>query len=169
MRRELVTKLLQKRLQAFMRNADILYIGKNKEALRGSMSLTVTIKNNEEYVDQNCPDKILVTVEEADPIYFPKGHTFKQYHYEMNLSNGNFTKLIAMLGVEFDYTGSLSPNLVLSMLKNKKPSCFMEEGNLTDGMWSDCGITLDQSSRYYFSLLQMANEAKRRNECLVWF
>ena len=132
------------------------------------MSITIMIENNYSFIDANSPELIKLESYEADEQY-PDGVTFKIYPFELNIANGNFACLWEALGLYTDdcYCGSIEAKLLISYLKqlNIKLVCREDE---QDGNLYTQGIDLARASRYYWNLMQIAQEAAKRGEKVTW-
>lgn len=150
------------------------------------MSVTITIQNNIKYVDANCPEKIKTTTYECmcrqfedDPFDsecpYCKGtgaDKFKDYPFEMNISNSNFSAFWSSLGLDVDWCGEVNPNRVLEVLRTYDPE-LAERAQLTEkgdkgALYVDCGLTSVRSGTYAERLLEIADEAVLREEMIVW-
>lgn len=140
------------------------------------MSVTIRIANNFEYVDQNCPELIRVTRYEADG-YYP-AEEFKSYPFELNMANCNFGSLWRILGLDCgdfeDFCcGSISPELLLAAIDIISVKSFTRDDEIFKNKEGrvraiDCGVNLEKAARYIWTLRQIAGEAKRRGESIVW-
>lgn len=135
------------------------------------MSVTITINNNMSYVQSNCPESIDVEIYPADQ--YREELRVKYYPFELNLSNSNFFALFKALGLEADYCGQISAtefynrvNTIYNPKQITSDSRFSQEPNKC-AVYS-CGRTLEQVTRYKWELLQIASEAKKRNEPITW-
>ena len=133
------------------------------------MSVTITIENNHQYVDQHCAE--LIKIETFEPDEFdPEGCSYKEYPFEMDLANINFAALWRALGLytEDCFTGSMSANLLLSYLKRLRINNICREDEKEDNYFAQ-GIDREKATRYYWSLMQIAKEAEKRNTNVVWY
>jgi hypothetical protein len=135
------------------------------------MSVTFTIDNNRSYVDTNCPETITTTVYPADKYY--DEWISKEYPFELNMSNSNAFAVLSALGIEEDYCGQVSAeefyNRVRTLFNPKNITTgdsHSKEPNKCEVF--SCGRTLEQTTRYKWALMQIATEAKKRNQLIVW-
>lgn len=86
---------------------------------------------------------------------------------ELNICNSNFRELWNALGLPLAWGGTVHPELVLSALTRFKPESLVVETQVEE----NCvmfGRTLEQTTRYYWTLRQIALEAKESGENIVW-
>jgi hypothetical protein len=131
------------------------------------MSVTITIENNHKYIDANHPE--LITVEVFDKDIDPDQFEFKVYPFELNLANGNFACVWQALGLYSDdcYCGSMSANLLISYLNKLNVRSIKREDSQDHNVYTQ-GIDLERASRYYWSIMSIAQEAKKRDSLIVW-
>lgn len=129
------------------------------------MSVTITIANNEAYVRKHHPERILVDVYPADE-QSPE-MKFERLPYEMNLANGNFSTVFSALGLDVDYCGHLDGRVLRDALR-KTPLELLFRATVVDGNVTYCGIGQEQAAGYFTGLLEIAEEAVRREENVVW-
>lgn len=144
------------------------------------MSVTFFIDNNETYVDSNCPEHIRETVYDCQCAEFnPEPNpdcrecagtgkvTFRNYPFELNLSNTNFCTLMNALGFDFDCFGEIDPRRMLKAL-NRIPSGLVCREASQEGNHLYAGICPEQADRYFRTLTEIASEAERREEKILW-
>jgi len=131
------------------------------------MSVTITIENNHKYIDTNHPE--LITVEVFDKDIDPYQVEYKVYPFELNLASGNFICVWQALGLYDDdcYCGSISANLLISCLTQFSVKSICREDSQDGNIYTQ-GIDIDRAARYYWSVMQIAQEAKKRNALVVW-
>ena len=133
------------------------------------MSVTVTIVNGEEYVRENCPEKIHVEVFPAD-VQFPDGYRMEYLPYELNMANGNFHTVFCALGVsgiEFDYVGEIEPRKLLKAIQRTHQDLFVRATQRTLNI-INCGIGREQADNYISKLVEICEEAIKREEKVCW-
>lgn len=87
---------------------------------------------------------------------------------ELNISNSNFVALWSLLGLESgDYYGSIDADSFLSLLDKLNPKSLVRKDEVEKNFIS-CGITLEQSTRYYWLLRKIALEAKSDEMQVIW-
>ncbi len=131
------------------------------------MSVTLTIQNNTQYINANHPELIQVEVYEQGTA---QEFTCKSYPFEFNVSNSNFAFLWQTLGLytEDSYSGSIEPTLLQNCLKRLEIDSICRQDVVEDRYFMQ-GITLEKATRYYWSLMQLINEAKKRKALIVWY
>jgi hypothetical protein len=131
------------------------------------MSVTITIKDNQQYVDQNCPELIEVEDLFSDSDY--PTIQYKFYPFEFNLANVNFADLWRNLGLytENCYSGSIHASYLLAALKQFRVKSLCR-GSEQETRFYAQGIDLDRATRYYWSLMHIAKEAEKRNTLVTW-
>ena len=128
-----------------------------------TMSITIYIRNGDEYIDQNHPE--LIEVDRYD--HYDEIVEFKNYPFEMNVSNANHSMLWNALGLEWDYCGSILPVQLLKALDRVNPA-LMERSVRVDGNHYFCGVDAAQVESYVTRLRVIAMEAAKREEEIVW-
>jgi hypothetical protein len=146
------------------------------------MSVTITISNNEEYCRQN--NLISQRCYDCQRCEFD-GHNencsecggkgkvcFDELPFEMNTSNSNFSTLWHSLGLDFDYSGAIDARIVLRALTSSDPALLLRETTEETGdkgcRLFSFGIHEEQADRYRTTLQQIATEAMKREEQIVW-
>lgn len=138
------------------------------------MSITITINNNVKYLRENAPESI--TREYLDPNdiydqqmlqYYPEGYR-EYFPFEMNLANANFGDLWRSLELEFDYSGELSADVVIKALEENFSVKKLVANGFTEGNYIEIGRSREQVTSYYWRLNQLAREALKRGENIVW-
>lgn len=142
------------------------------------MSVTITIVNNREFCQAN---NLVVKREYTCQTCFWDGVkptcrecggsgkvSFEDLPFEMNAANGNFTRLWEVLGLTWDYSGSVDALTVLNKISNTSAwdmvSTYVCE---QDGL-EYYGISPDQAQSYFDRLGNIAAEALKRNQPVVW-
>jgi len=93
--------------------------------------------------------------------------------HELNMANGNFGLVWRSLGLvnSEDFCdwccGNIDPDELLARLAGFKPSSITYDAYQVGNMY-DCGVDLNRASRYYWSLMNIANEAKRKGRQVSW-
>jgi hypothetical protein len=162
------------------------------------MSITITINNNETYVDENCPELRIQRDLECqcvmdgkpyhkcpncegtgvDPIMsqFPY-----DYPYEMNVANSNFSTIWSALGLEKPACGEIHPTVLLKSLESVHPA-LMERADRSRSRqlagspesqdkgcaWFEFGVDAERVKMYIGKLTEIATEAAKREELVVW-
>lgn len=149
------------------------------------MSITITIRDNREYVTVNCPDRIDVETYDCQCDFDGNpnknccdcGGTgvvqFRNYPWEMNLANGSFTTLWSALGMDADWCGEIDARVLLHRLRTTDPSLAeradeiqRQEGSAT---FISFGIDGDRTARYFAMLETICREAERREQPILWY
>lgn len=133
------------------------------------MTVTVTIKNNQAYIDHNSPELIVRETFDWDG----EVETVTFYPFELNFSNANFISLFNdLLRLEVDYWGEVSPSLVLASFNKAKPTSILKQTTVSYGKrgakFIDGGRDIDYVSKRIFELKSLCHEAQRRHELIVW-
>lgn len=149
------------------------------------MSVTITIANNHEHCTQNnlvekqpqeCVCFYPDTYERPQASCHYCGGTGKYLEeflpFEMNISSDNFRTLWSSLGLDVgDWSGSIDGRTVLRALQCGSELCERADrqgGGDGKARWIDLGITAEQAQRYYTRLKEIADEASRREEQIIW-
>jgi len=105
------------------------------------------------------------------------GEEFRYSKYNMNVANANFLTIWSALGFEVIYEGEMHPLCLLKALNRVPPELVTRDGigeNPLKDIFAGCknvywgGIDLDRAKRYIERLTEIANEALRREEMIVW-
>ena len=140
------------------------------------MTVTISINNNYEYVDQNCPE--LIEKEDFSDIAADYGyntpHIVKHYPFELNVANSNFGLIWRNLGLvsaEEDFSewccGEIDSQELYKLLLSFSPA-KITYSPYQEGIMYDCGVDMERASRYYWNLMKIVREALDRNESIVW-
>lgn len=94
--------------------------------------------------------------------------------FELNLANGNFATLDAALGAfDGEYCGTVDPRCLLKALQSFDLHLAVraEQRGYVDGSlrYVCCALPLERVEQYTKVLTEIANEAERREEKVVWF
>jgi len=138
------------------------------------MSITITIDNNRPY----CLDRDLQTYTTFDcdcegenpDCPYCKGtgrESFEQLPFELNLANANFRTLANALGLDDDDYGETDGRVLLKALQRTPTELVLRE-TVESGNSYFAGIQGEQASRYFTALTEIANEAIRREEKVIW-
>jgi hypothetical protein len=110
------------------------------------------------------------------------GEEFVSSKYNLNVANANFHTIWCALGFDLpsngDYCGTMHPMKMLKALKSVSPDLMTRshvgENPLKD-IFINCeqqvywgGVDLERAKRYIERLTEIANEALRREEMIVW-
>lgn len=141
------------------------------------MGVTITIAANDKF----CRDNGLTTVEKEECFCDGKGCEFcemKGFYemesrpFEMNVTCANFATLWNSLGLQFDgendWCGEIAPHAVLSVLRTMDPALLLKETRV-EGNMTSFGTGEERAARYLNGLREIANEAERREENIVWY
>jgi len=151
------------------------------------MSVTITIENNEKYIDENKPELIETEIYDCQCVDFSEDGnpvstcstcrgegtvSFTNYPYEFNIANGNFSTLWNSLGFDFDYCGELDPRTILKAIK-RTPVALIEKQTTEDNEEGkahiiNCGIDTEQANYYLIELVRICAEAEKREEKVYW-
>jgi len=151
------------------------------------MSVTFYINNNDKYVDENCPEKIIKETDDCQCVDFSdngkpvstcftcKGKgtiSITYYPYEMNIANGNFYTLMNALGLDDECYGEIDPRTLLKAI-NRTPTSLIERHTTQSGgngkvTMISCGIAPEQAQGYIDTLKEIAIEAEKREEKIYW-
>jgi hypothetical protein len=97
---------------------------------------------------------------------------FERLPFEMNVANGNARTLWASLGLTFDYSGQIDGRTLVAAIDSSDPALLVrattEEGGNGRARVINCGIDPDRAERYRTTLRQIAEEAARREQPVVW-
>ena len=94
--------------------------------------------------------------------------TFKSSRWTMNVANGNASMLLAALGLESDDCGgSVNANVLLKALSRTSVDLLVRGGS-HDGNMYHCGVDAARAGRYLAKLLEIAEEAAKREELVGW-
>lgn len=146
------------------------------------MPVTFTIKGNCEFCDAHGltrKDEVecLCLQGTADP--YPKCGWCKgtgvdvitSYPYELNMANGNAATFCSALGVEPMYS-EVEPQRLLDLLACLDPDLAVRGATAGVGdrgcRWFDMGLDPAQIVRYVGRLREIAREASRRGQPVVW-
>lgn len=151
------------------------------------MSITISIDNNTQYVDNNCPDLIQVDVYRCQCAEFADDGKatpdcwecrgtgeirFKNYPYELNMANANFRTTFAALGLTTEDYGELDARVILKALARTPTDLILrgesEESNQNGPTMYFAGIHEGQANRYQEEIRRIAMEAERREEKVTW-
>jgi len=152
------------------------------------MTVTFTIRNNIEYVDENLRHLIECEMNECLCVQSPgedpdpkcpwcKGtgsEMYCRYPFELNVSNQSFEEIVLGLGLrDLAREDFLDPEIVLQRLAMVPKAGFerpTEEGVGKRGArWVDVGVSPERVGRWYAGLESIAREARRRGETVVWY
>lgn len=94
---------------------------------------------------------------------------FYSSRWQLNMANGNFSTLMSALGVKLsnDLCGSADARLLLAALDRFNPELGVRAERV-DRHMVHCGIDLDYVMRRTTKLREIAMEAARREERIVW-
>ena len=107
-------------------------------------------------VDPNCPDCL------------GKGKVvFDHFPFEATLANGNFSSVWQALGLPFDWCGSIDGRIVQRAIANVNVDAIVRPTKV-EGIVTSCGVDAQQARAYLDRLAEIANEAARREENVVW-
>lgn len=109
------------------------------------------------------------------------GEEFRYSRYNLNVANANFYTLWSALGFETldngDYCGKMHPMHMLKALARVNPELITRDGigeNPLKDIFIQCknvywgGIDLERANRYIQKLTEIAKEALRREEMIIW-
>lgn len=109
------------------------------------------------------------------------GEEFRYSKFNLNVANANFHTLWNALGFDLldngDYCGKMHPLHMLKALARVNPELITRDGigeNPLKDVFKECknvywgGIDLDRAKFYIQRLTEIANEALRREEMIVW-
>lgn len=138
------------------------------------MSVTITIVHNR----QHAIDTGSMLYEEFD-CQCEGGHgcsecggtgkvRFERLRFEMNVANGNFDTLWSALGLDLaDRCGSMDGRVLQAAVRCADEALIVREGTREQN-YIDCGIGQGQAASYLARLMEIAVEAERREELVVW-
>ena len=129
------------------------------------MSVTITIANNSEYVKKNCPELIKFEEYPADEFY--PAAKFEYLPFEMNMANGNFQTVFSALGLNTEYCGSMDGRKLQNAIRSFNPELAIRATNISKNI-IEIGIDEDRITYYTESLLEIADEAIKREEMVCW-
>jgi hypothetical protein len=151
------------------------------------MSITFTINDNENYVNNNCPELVHREDYSCQCVDFAENGeayptcslcdgigsiAYEQYPFELNIANANARTLINALGLTFDYCGEIDPRTILKAVKRTPAALIEREGyeSHTEGEphMIAFGIHEDQAQSYLDRLAYIAQEAEKREEKIYW-
>jgi len=112
------------------------------------------------------------------------GEEFRYSKYNMNVANANFHTIWSALGFDTpengDYCGKMHPLKMLTALKSVSPD-LMTRSHIGENPLKDIfidanmpnliywgGVDKERAKRYIERLTEIANEALRREEMIVW-
>lgn len=141
------------------------------------MSFTISPTNNIEFCQKN--NLVVISKEECcewSDCHFCQGtneYEVKNYPFEMNLSNGNFSTLWNSLGLDFDYCGEISPEILRDALLNFDEELLLranhassdDEGNMN---FYSFGVDIDRALCYIVRLKAIVCEAFLRKTTVSW-
>jgi hypothetical protein len=151
------------------------------------MSVTITISGNREFCEANnlgsfteydcqrCEwaGKVDPECPECKP-YGGNGKVrFKHLPFEMNVANGNFHMLWNALGLEPEYCGGMDGRKIQATLRTFDSRLLVRETRDVPATESSvrvifCGVDADRAASYVSRLSEIADEAARREEQVVW-
>ncbi len=153
------------------------------------MSVTFTIADNERYCRENFPERIVSVAYEClccdssmDIAPTPgcphcRGSGIcgvETFPYELNVANGNFRTLMAALGMEAESGfGDCQPRELLQAVTATSAGWIVREERVESlpeqAQAIYCGIDQEQAERYLEALAEIAREAERREQPVIWY
>lgn len=133
------------------------------------MSITITIRNNTKFCDERGLFDVL-----------PAGDGFpetRQYPYEFNCANMNFSTLWSALGLKVEYCGEMDPRVLLEIIVKTSSDLIVRETFKSSNSKNTFGIAKKaiiygihekQARCYLDNLIVICGEAIRRNERITW-
>lgn len=85
----------------------------------------------------------------------------------MNLANENFATLWRALGLECDWVGHLSPDVILKAIEGFDSELIVKPTEW-DGNVCHCGITKEQAANYSSRLAEICRLAQRNGKMVSW-
>lgn len=106
------------------------------------------------------------------------GEEFRSSKFNLNMTTASFRIVWSALGftlaTDGDDHGTMHPLKLVNALKNLRPELLICGGNIMDdvlglgGTQVHFGIHKERAERYITRLTEIANEALRREENIVW-
>jgi len=134
------------------------------------LSVCITIRNNEEYVNDHMPEKIEYIEEDEDDIY-------PIYPFEIDMSMKNFKTLFCGLGIDLDIDdeimiGEENPDKIIDKVdKVWVELCLSPDYDYIDALGNhiSCkGLNKAKVKNHLKEIKQLCEEAKRRKELVIW-
>lgn len=142
------------------------------------MSVTITISGNRKFCqDNNLVGKLEYNCQTCEfdgnkPTCRECGGSgkvcFEDLPFEMNVTNGNFNRLWEILGITFSYSGTVNALTLLNKLANTSASKMVSTWWCEETELEYYATTPDQAQSYFDRLAQIAAEAMKRNQVIVW-
>lgn len=150
------------------------------------MTVTITILRNGCYCEEHglvqvdrypcfaCTNLDPACPPDADcPVCEGTGQeAFRSYPFELNVANRNFATLWSALGLDADYCGRMDSRQLQAALRAADAALILRdtvvETSPARATFIDQGISPDQARRYLEALAEIASEAERREEPIVW-
>jgi hypothetical protein len=141
--------------------------------MMGRMSITLFIENDtdksvvESYDCDWCDSKGCSRCENGKI-------NFRSSKWEMNMANGNFSTLMSALGIDLggEYCGAFDARILLAALDRFIPTLAIrgasEERTDAGALIIDCGTSLEYVIRRTNQMREIATEAAKREEKIVW-
>lgn len=140
------------------------------------MTMCVTVSHNLQYCDEHNLIRVMqdscqcVDFPEMTDCYVCEGTkviSWKELPFEINIADGNFHMLWNSLGL--DPKGKpIDGRILLDALKIYDPDLGIRATE-EDGNFIHCGTTPAQIARYMETLTEIANEAIRREQPVIWY
>lgn len=148
------------------------------------MTTTITIENNMSYVDKNCPERIVpddATCQCLDgDTPYSECHVCNgtgvdpllnnspgNYPFELNVCNSNFQLLMSALAIDVKLEGKIYPIKILKALRTLNSELLVSSDTNT-GNFISFGVDKLRADYYIKKLSEIADEAARREELIVW-
>ncbi len=92
---------------------------------------------------------------------------FTSSRWQINMANGNFHTIFSALGLSTECCGDIDPRTLAKAIKAYIPGLAVR-ATVQEGNMISCGLDDDQVSRRLDVLLEIAEEAARREERIIW-
>ena len=129
------------------------------------LSVTITIENNIDYINDKAPH--LIEYEEFDD------DLISLYPFEFSITISRFKTIFCGLGVDIDLksdiipNGSIDPKTLLKLLDRVVPELCLRSGRIRKGK-EESPITEDFLIVFEVNMYEIAEEAIARGERVIW-